>query len=65
MTRLMRALLVTSAATAAAYVVWSRLATPAGNRKVKLVPPVKEVDIDDLPEDVRKELLSELDEQLQ
>jgi hypothetical protein len=65
MTRLIRALLVTSAATAAAYVVWSRLATPTGTGKVKLVPPVKEVDIDSLPEDVRKELLSELDEQLQ
>ncbi len=65
MTRLIRALLVTSAATAAAYIVWSRLAIPTGDRKVKLVPPLKEVDIDTLPEDVRQELLAELDEQLQ
>jgi hypothetical protein len=61
----MRALLVTSAATAVAYVVWSRLTLPTAERKAKLVPPVKEVDVDSLPEDVRKELLSELDEQLQ
>ena len=64
MNRLLRALLVTSAATAAVYIVWSRTVAPTGSRKVKLVPPVKEVDVDSLPEDVRKELLSELDEQL-
>lgn len=64
MNRLIRALLITSAATAGAYIVWSRFMSPSGGRKPKLVPPVKEVDVDSLPEDVRKELLSELDEQL-
>ena len=65
MNRLIRALLVTSAATGIAYYVWLKTASPTGRRRVKLVPAVKEVDVDSLPEDVQKELLSELDEQLQ
>jgi hypothetical protein len=44
--------------------MWSRLASPIGVKKPRLVPPVKEVDVESLPEDVRKKLLSELDEQL-
>ena len=64
MKRLIRALMATSAATGVAYLVWSRYARPDGDRRVKLVPAVKEVDIDSLPDEVRKELLSELDTQL-
>jgi hypothetical protein len=64
MNRLIRALLIASAATGGAYIMWSRLASPIGGKKPRLVPPVKEVDVESLPEDVRKKLLSELDEQL-
>ena len=64
MNRLLRALVVTAATTGIAYLIWSKMSEGDGGSKVKLVPPVKEVDIDTLPENVRKELLSELDEQL-
>jgi len=65
MNRLIRALLVTSFATGMVYVLWSKLGAPTAARKARLVPPVKKVDVDSLPEAVRKELLAELAEQLQ
>lgn len=65
MNRFVKALLVSSAVTGLAYLIWSRLSTSDGNVKVRLVPPAKEVELDRLPEDLRKELLAELDEQMQ